>query len=400
MIKTFLKSLLILSTISTQIKDLCEDVQTYNSSKIKNNAEIQTDYPTLKEAINSGDIVGEGSFGKVYKINFRKTESDPFKKIAIKKIQTFQIEKNKKNYKQNLEDEIKIMKLLNTNENKIFVKFHSCKYEKNRSYDESTAQRIISQNEKIQDESKKLKYAQKQYIIYIFQEALKTDLLTNFDNFRGHLTNYEKQDLYVKLFKNLKILHEDFGISHNDIKPENIMMNSNFGILHFRLKFIDFGLSKKLGEKFCGGTLEFMHPEFFRLKNDTVLKKGFDLYSLALSVFMLEMDNPEHFELPDFCYSENFRELNCLEILHLKILQDFQIDKREVFYVKENEIVPKGSQGYFYKLKNLDVCETLACVLIHCLREREEQIPMIDRVIERLEYLLNILRKKKDILFI
>lgn len=80
----------------------------------------------------------------------------------------------------------------------------------------------------------------------------------------------------LQLFSAVAHLNEHCGIAHNDIKPENILIDSEG-----RLKLIDFGLATRLGTADAGsGTPGFIAPERIR-RGHSAATKSADCYSAA-----------------------------------------------------------------------------------------------------------------------
>lgn len=402
MLKNLLIILLLTNIyLSKQIKDQCEQVGMYNQAGTLNNSLTQTNFPTLKEALKNGKVNGQGGFGKVYLIDFREKISENFKKIAVKQIATFQVNSKMPNYKDYLENEINIMKLLNSDPSGRFIKYYGCKYERNPSYDSDAAEKAEKLNLKLIKQNKKpIKYSQREYFIYIFMEAFKEDLTTGGEKFRNDLTFLQRLDIYILLFKDLKILHQNYNLSHNDIKPDNIMMTSDIGSSGFSVKFIDYGLMESLRKRFSAGTKQFMHPDLYRNSRDPILVEGFDVYSLAISIFLLEMNDPIFFDLSLDCYGVRFTEKDCTAVLHDNILNEMDLNPQDVFNYSDEVIESSMKYGdkYFYDLKPFSECETLGCIIIHCVDPKVDSIPRIEDILLQLFHIKQIRLQKVKII--
>lgn len=92
---------------------------------------------------------------------------------------------------------------------------------------------------------------------------------------RRALTSRYALDIIRQTASALSYLH-DRGLIHGDLKPENLLVNKQGEI-----KLIDFGLTRKVGEKPIGiGTPAYMAPEL--RENPQAASPASDLYSLAL----------------------------------------------------------------------------------------------------------------------
>lgn len=85
--------------------------------------------------------------------------------------------------------------------------------------------------------------------------------------------------LFIQLVETVDYIHRK-GIVHNDIKPENIIVNNNLSML----KLTDFGYAEKINRwfgrksEYSGGTEKYMAPE--RAKGISDIKS--DIYSIGV----------------------------------------------------------------------------------------------------------------------
>ena len=227
--------------ISTNDKE--EIFQLYDSVKkfcIQNN--IQKDYKFIEK-------IGHGGFGNVFS-SIRKRDQ---KEFAIKKYKIKDIEKNKKD----IINELKVLTMINEpSENKIL----------------------------------KIEAIYEGYgNIYIVSELLKGgSLLEYIKNKDGIITEAEVFELILSITKALKLL-DKLGISHRDIKPNNIMLRNPGDLTE--IVVIDFGSSVILNNvdafEFDNnfrvvGTPGFIAPE--------ILMKGHagtqsDIFSLGSTIY-------------------------------------------------------------------------------------------------------------------
>lgn len=77
------------------------------------------------------------------------------------------------------------------------------------------------------------------------------------------------------------------GVSHNDVKPENVMYTRNENSYTFRL--IDFGISTRKGEHVTGGAPAYVPPEYFAENNF-----GWGGDAWAIGVLLHELIAGEH----------------------------------------------------------------------------------------------------------
>ena len=90
--------------------------------------------------------------------------------------------------------------------------------------------------------------------------------------------------IYVNMIEGLKILH-GLGISHQDIKPENLMVNLETS----QVKYLDFGLSCMKDKFACDarGSPMYVAPEIKYVK-DIDSAQSADLWSLGMVIWICE----------------------------------------------------------------------------------------------------------------
>lgn len=213
--------------------------------------------------LKSHNLLGEGSFGKVYLINWGNDVA------AVKQVK---IEKHQ-DYIQMMDREL--MFLTRIKGLQVAPELYAC-LETNTH-------------------------------IYIVQELMYNDL--DAKDVMITLRKYprvERLRKYKDLAMQYHVLHQ-LGITHQDIKPANIMAIDKDVT---ELRIIDFGLSQFVGKYVEGGSLTFNSPD----KNKGIPKAQYrhDIYALAISLVILE--EQKGYILPDLpkdCYDEYNKKRTC-----------------------------------------------------------------------------------------
>ena len=206
------------------------------------------------------------------------------------------------------------------------------------------------------------------YIIieYINGGSLEDLLLENIQNKR-RITEKKIWDLLIQSLSGLLYLHEKRKIIHRDIKPDNLLLDSDG-----RLKISDFGVSAIQSENAdealkchytVAGPIQFMAPEvalgdiydfksdiymlgltfFFLMSNQLPEKK------LTIGPLIIPVKNPNA-KLPD-CYSPKLR------LFVEKLLKP--VEQRPTACVAYNEALDYYNSKY---LKTTSICSTLLCL--------------------------------------
>ncbi|MBV1709569.1 MAG: PASTA domain-containing protein [Erysipelothrix sp.] len=231
------------------------------------------------------ELIGEGSFGKVFKA--RKKMLDSFHFAAVKIVSIPQSEQQLRNERANGMSDIAI-----------YEYFHSVVVEWHSEIKLLETLKGVTNIVSIED-----------YQIYAYEDELKWDifirmeLLTQFNEYilEHDLTTKEILKLGIDICQALEYCHK-LNIIHRDIKPENIFV-SKFG----DFKLGDFGISRQLERTSSTmskkGTNMYMAPEVY--KGETY---GFtvDIYSLGLVLYKLFNNN----KMPFMPFSENIVTFN------------------------------------------------------------------------------------------
>lgn len=108
--------------------------------------------------------------------------------------------------------------------------------------------------------------------------------ITQHDEARRHLTETDAKFFFLQACRGLKYLH-DSSVTHRDIKPDNILLNSNSP--NAMLKISDFGLSKLISvdsmKTVCGSQL-YVAPEVLMGGNYT---SKVDIWSMGCLLFAM-----------------------------------------------------------------------------------------------------------------
>lgn len=134
---------------------------------------------------------------------------------------------------------------------------------------------------KLQDSFEIENNKKEKFIVIIMEYCENGDLLT-YATKHGFLSDNQKKKIILGFLSAIKYLHSK-GISHGDIKAENILLGKNYSA-----KLCDFGYSrtsKIAGDESKNGTLYYAAPElFYKGKFDTLKS---DIWSIGITLYSL-----------------------------------------------------------------------------------------------------------------
>lgn len=210
------------------------------------------------------ELIGEGSYGKVYRV--KKAISDSLYYSALKIIQI-----------PSQKDEIEALKNEGMDEMSISTYYSEIVDELKQEIDVLMSLRGLSNIVYIEDYDVETLEDGFTHVLTIRMELL-TDLNKYVNKFG--LSKKDVLQMGIDLAEGLKLCHDN-NIIHRDIKPENIFVTKNRSF-----KLGDFGVAKKLettvGHYSKKGTYMYMAPEIYlnHTYNTTV-----DVYSLGLVMY-------------------------------------------------------------------------------------------------------------------
>lgn len=123
------------------------------------------------------------------------------------------------------------------------------------------------------------------YIILILEYCENNDLY-NFIAYKNFEDDNQKKKIFRGILNAIQYLHK-LGIAHGDIKPENILLDSNYNP-----KLSDFGFCKTKitgGDESKSGTLYYAAPELFVRGQFNTLKA--DIWSIGILLYCVSEKN-------------------------------------------------------------------------------------------------------------
>ncbi|POG72798.1 kinase-like domain-containing protein [Rhizophagus irregularis DAOM 181602=DAOM 197198] len=274
---------------------------------------------------NDRQPIGGGNFGKVFRVNWKKTDT----LLALKSF-----DNNKLTLKE-VFNEIKLHKQVDFHPN--ILRFHG----------------ITEESEQIH---------QMKYLLvleYADGGTLKSYLNTHFNG----LGWYDKYQLAFQLASAVECIHE-CGIIHRDLHANNVLIHNK------QIKLADFGLSKKIAEESnssCNtvfGVVPYIDPKCFNNRNHKLDKKS-DIYSIGVIMWQISSG----------------REPFCTEDYDIELALDILRGKRE----KPINGTPVKYINLYKENKN----EIIKFMLyIECWKFEENKRPDIKQVVSTLKEII------------
>lgn len=207
---------------------------------------------------------------------------------------------------------------------------------------------------------------------FIFQEKLSGDL-GNKDFKKDTFNKYnflQKLGVFLMMARSIQRLHE-LKHAHLDIKPENFMMLIQDPPI---IKPIDFGLSKRIGETFYGGTDAFMDPCINKSKEvdgeEYKVHPKSDVFSLGYT-----------FEELLYTFSGVPFERSCSH----SYLSSLQCNMNRLGMIKQAHDIIEGKIHQQYRPLMADVHSLIRDMVAPNIEERES----IDHVVSELNRILS-----------
>lgn len=122
---------------------------------------------------------------------------------------------------------------------------------------------------------------EEEYFIIIMEYCCNGDLLS-YATSKGFKSDQEKKKIIQGFLEAIQYLHSR-GISHGDIKSENVLLDENY-----TPKLCDFGFSRACsiaGDESKNGTLYYASPELFRKGKFNTLKS--DIWAIGITLYSL-----------------------------------------------------------------------------------------------------------------
>lgn len=290
------------------LEKYCQPANKINMTK-KKVVDDHDSYELFSELFNSlHTLSGEGKKGLVKK--FTRTINHKKKKVIIKRVS-----------RENLDvKELYFLHFFSLTD--LVPEFYGCQYDSNYGY--------------------------------IMQEAMQYDLSSDqFLNLYDRFTLLERIDFIIELSQKLESFHT-FGVIHADIKPLNIMIDSDN-----KIRLIDFdGVANINGIDSDCITHFYAHPS--RYQTD-IAHPFFDFYSLLMTIISIEnINHTKAFEKVvetgedqlKICFTDRKGDL-CIENIR-KIIQKY-ITKRWTF---QETSLKNNNKGSFPEILERVVCDS------------------------------------------
>ena len=242
-----------------------------NQNNLLNNKTLSINDFTIIEQL------GKGAHGAVYKVKYKLTG----KIFALKLIEQshFIIQKSPSNEYQENQKEIDYLR------------------EKTILYD--LTKRNCENIVKLYGDFEDNKY---RYLLMECTEGIKLENLRGKDNPNGYVAEKLVIHILTQLLKTLQFLHDTCKIIHRDIKPDNIIIDSNNNI-----KLLDFGLAaylvnnnnKLVSKRSFKGAKRFAPDEIIMFGEPRDYDYKVDIFSLGFTIYsLMNPSNNDYYNLP------------------------------------------------------------------------------------------------------
>ena len=242
-----------------------------NQNNLLNNKTLSINDFTIIEQL------GKGAHGAVYKVKYKLTG----KIFALKLIEQshFIIQKSPSNEYQENQKEIDYLR------------------EKTILYD--LTKRNCENIVKLYGDFEDNKY---RYLLMECTEGIKLENLRGKDNPNGYVAEKLVIHILTQLLKTLQFLHDTCKVIHRDIKPDNIIIDSNNNI-----KLLDFGLAaylvnnnnKLVSKRSFKGAKRFAPDEIIMFGEPHDYDYKVDIFSLGFTIYsLMNPSNNDYYNLP------------------------------------------------------------------------------------------------------
>lgn len=278
--------------------------------------------PTAIGGYSISTSIGRGSFSTVYKAHKNRGK---YEVVAIKCIQISTLSKRSK---ENLINEINILKRINH-------------------------QHVVSMK----------RFTWDAHFIYLILEYCPGGNLAEFIRAKGKLSEFMVQHLAQQLVQGLQVLHAE-NIVHSDLKPANILLSIPpvGSCRNVKLKIADFGLSQRLqnNEKYTmgiKGSPLYMAPEVLRIEP---YSSQADLYSLGVILYECLFGTAPYNTLDLKLLTEKILSPDPIKINQKTIdLSDDCYDLLKQLLVKDQEKRMHFDELYKHPFIDIDHCPTM-----------------------------------------
>ena len=184
--------------------------------------------------------------------------------------------------------------------------------------------------------------------------------------------NFERQFIIIYgIVCGLNYLHEQ-SIIHNDIKPSNILIDSNY-----YPRIADFGLSQRNEEKKSlkiKGTPSYISPEKWNEEN---YNEQSDIYSFGILLYEIMTDT--------LVYRNNLNENIMFLVVEKPIRPIKQLENNTELEVIPLEYYKKTPLKYYENLSNSNIPKFYKDLINSCLQYDPKDRPTFDEIFEKLD---------------